>query len=123
MAKLRDARGRRDPQNSGYTRVFGNEELGQLISRVQATCISAGTELERFIITLGGCDYELDPFLERGLIPNGVFLFPKKVLKKSNVLRFSGFEPDFLVFRRLDRKQSCHVIELKDGDTLGLSTV
>lgn len=37
--KIKNAKGRRDG-NSGYTRTLGNEKLGQLISRVQATVIS-----------------------------------------------------------------------------------
>ena len=48
MARLRDAKGRTDGK-SGYSRVLGDEELGNLISRVQGTVISAGTELD------GGC--------------------------------------------------------------------
>lgn len=45
MALIKDAEGRKD---GGYTRLFGNEELGLLISKVQAAVITAGTELEAF---------------------------------------------------------------------------
>ena len=48
MSKISNALGRKDG-NSGYTRVVGNAELGQLLSRVQATVISNGNELERLI--------------------------------------------------------------------------
>ena len=47
--KIRDMIGRRDG-NSGYTRVFENGALGQLLSRVQATVISNGNELEKLLI-------------------------------------------------------------------------
>lgn len=33
MAKIVDSKGRSDA-NSGYSRLFGNQQLGQLISRV-----------------------------------------------------------------------------------------
>ncbi len=47
MAKMR---GRIPKESSGgYARVFGNQELGKLLSTVQGTVISAGSELERLI--------------------------------------------------------------------------
>ena len=47
--RIRNARGRTDG-NSGYTRVLGNDRLGQLMSRVQATVIANGNELEKMIV-------------------------------------------------------------------------
>lgn len=44
--KIRNQKGRKDG-NSGYTRVFNNSELGDLISKIQATVISNGNELEK----------------------------------------------------------------------------
>lgn len=38
MSSISKAKGRADG-NSGYARVIGNAELGQLLSRVQATVI------------------------------------------------------------------------------------
>ena len=47
MAKIR---GRIPKESSGgYARVFGNEALGELMSKVQETVISAGSELEGLI--------------------------------------------------------------------------
>src|SRR5579859_7485139 len=43
--RIEDSRGRRD-ENSGYARLFGNARLGQLLSRVHATVISSGNDLE-----------------------------------------------------------------------------
>ena len=49
-------------------------------------------------------------------MPDGVFLASKSDLKKSVVLQTSRAEPDFVVFKRRNNEQRCHVIELKDGD-------
>ena len=50
MALIEKAKGRREgrPPN-GYTRLFGIPELGDLMSRIQATVIAAGNELENLI--------------------------------------------------------------------------
>ena len=42
--KIRNQKGRRDG-NSAYNRVFNNSDLGDLISKIQATVISNGNEL------------------------------------------------------------------------------
>ena len=49
MAKIRD----RDPKDSSgaYERLFGNAELGTLISKIQGTVRSSGSELEEMIQT------------------------------------------------------------------------
>ena len=114
--KIENAKGRQDG-GSGYTRVLGNEKLGQLISRVQATVISNGTELERIIISKTNTIADLDKFIEdvtNGVQNDGVYLCQKNVLKKSHYAQ-RGIEPDLLVFI-VERKRVCKVIELKDGD-------
>lgn len=45
MARIADSKGRED-DNSGYTRLLGLPELGQLLSRIHATVIRNGNELE-----------------------------------------------------------------------------
>ena len=83
--KIRDAEGRTDG-GSGYTRVLGNVQLGQLISRVQSTVISNGTELERIIVSLTNTIPDLNVFIDNvtdGLQDDGVFLCQKKILKNS----------------------------------------
>lgn len=114
--KIRDARGRTDG-NSGYTRALGNDELGRLVSRVQSTVISNGTELERIIVSLTNPIHDLDLFINNvtdGEQENGVYLCQKKVLKKSSYA-IRDIEPDLLIFI-VDRHRICKVIELKDGD-------
>ncbi len=114
--KIADAKGRQDG-GSGYTRVLGNSELGQLISRIQSTVISNGSELERIIVSMTNAVDDLDSFIDSvtdGLHEDGVFLCQKKVLKKSRYAQ-AGIEPDLLVFI-VERRRICKVIELKDGD-------
>lgn len=114
--KIADAKGRKDG-GSGYTRVLGNEELGQLISRVQATVISNGTELERIIVSQTNTIVDLEQFIDdvtEGIQEDGVYLCQKKTLKKSKYA-IPGIEPDLLVFI-IEKKRICKVIELKDGD-------
>lgn len=120
MSKIRNADGRKDG-NSGYTRVVGNAELGQLLSRVQATVISNGTELERLITERSTLIQDIDDFIEKTSInetENGVYLCLKKTFKKSAKYAKSveGIEPDLLIFI-VEKNRVCKVIELKDGDS------
>lgn len=114
MALLQSAKGR---EEGGYTRLFGDAQLGRLLSRVQSAVIRAGAELEQVIIELSNTIDDADAFLDRDILREGVFVVPKKVLKKSKRLNYAGVEPDFVVFQREGKKQHCYLIELKDGDT------
>ncbi len=58
---------------------------------------------------------DLDTFLQQDIMSDGVLLARKRQIKKSTILDFAGSEPDFMVFKRRNRQQSCHIIELKDG--------
>lgn len=70
MAKIRDRRSKES--SGGYQRVFGNEELGHLMSRVQGSVIANGTELERIITSKVPKIENLDTFLERDIMKDGV---------------------------------------------------
>ena len=74
MAKISDSKGRSDT-NSGYARLFGNQRLGQLMSRVHATVIRTGNELEYIIQeeTPAHLKATLDSILsdEAGFLPKG----------------------------------------------------
>ena len=113
MARLRDAR----PKNTSgsYERLFGNAELGELASKVQSAVISSGSELEAMIANSVQNISDLDSFLEREIMPEGVLLVRKRQIKRSNILDFAGSEPDFMVFKRRRGEQTCHIVELKDG--------
>ena len=117
MALIQKAKGRKD--GSGYTRLFDNQELGHLISRVQAAVISSGNELERIIRDrLRPCNIpNLDVFLDQETISDGVHSADKHQVKACKRLKFKGTEPDFIIFKRRCGKQKCHLIELKDGDS------
>ncbi len=113
MARIRNAR----PKNvsGSYERIFDNAELGALISKVQSAVITSGTELEKRIsdmVTNIDC---LDSFLKQEIMPDGVWLARKRQIKRSDTLDFAGAEPDFMIFKRRQGVQSCHIVELKDG--------
>lgn len=114
MALLKETTGR---DEGGYTRLFGDAKLGRLLSRVQSAVIRAGAELERVVIGLANTIDDADAFLDADILREGVFVVPKKVLKKSKRLNYAGVEPDFVVFKREGKTQHCYLIELKDGDT------
>lgn len=115
MALIKNAKGRRINQSpSGYTRIFGIEQLGNLMSKVQGTVISAGTELEKLIMERCKGIPDLDAFVaDLNLKEVGVFVATKAQIKKSKSIN-SKYEPDFLAFDFVKRK--CYVIEVKDGD-------
>jgi len=68
MALIENAKGRRKNQSpSGYTRLFGICELGNLMSRIQGTVISSGTELEKLIYERATKIDNLDEFISKTL--------------------------------------------------------
>lgn len=113
MARLRNAK----PKNTSgaYERLFNNAELGELASKVQSAVISSGSELEEIIGTRVPNISNLDAFLKREIMPEGVLLARKRQIKHSNTLDLTGSEPDFMVFRHRGGTQTCHIVELKDG--------
>ena len=116
MVRIEESKpGRSD---GGYARLFDDPDIGALISRVHATSIRAGTELEHIIRreseSNGTAIGDLDRFLDDGT--DGVFLADKSIIKKSSRITFPGAEPDYLVFVRDASKRECYVVELKDGD-------
>lgn len=110
MALIENSKGRL--LGSGYARLFGNAQFGYLLSRVQATVITSGNELEKLIVSLANTINDVDKFLNS--YTNGTFLISKTEIKKSSLS--SNLEPDLLVFEIDDRKSHCYIIELKDGD-------
>lgn len=115
MALIENAKGREDGGGSGYERLFGNHELGQLLSRVHATVISSGTELEKIIIGKAQNIHDVDVFLANQQLQHGTYLISKQAIKQSRLK--SDKEPDILIVKITDNIQHCYIIELKDGDT------
>ncbi len=110
MAKIEDTKtGRKD---GGYSRLFGNDDLGSLFSQVHATSIRAGTELELLITAESTVLKDLDGFIN-GTLKQGTYLITKKLIKSSETLKYSK-EPDFLIL--VVKCNRCLIIELKDGD-------
>ena len=107
--------GRRD---GAYARMFDDADIGALISRIHATSIRAGSELEHIIqreaATNNALILDLDKFLANGV--DGVFTAGKQTIRQSQRINFPGAEPDYLVFVRNGGKRLCYVVELKDGD-------
>lgn len=115
--RIKDRTGRNT--NSGYGRVFNNNALGLLISKIQATVISNGSELERMILSQTNNISDLEKFIagietDDGTYSDGIYVCPKKILKKSKYA-VHGCEPDLLVFA-VQKRRICNVIELEDGD-------
>ena len=115
MAKIRDAKGRRENQSpSGYSRLFGNIALGNLLSKVQAAVISSGNELERLILERCQKISDFDNFVtDLDNRSPGIFVATKRQINKSKKVE-TRFEPDLLAFDLVHR--ICYVIEVKDGD-------
>jgi len=116
MALIRNAKGRRSEQSpSGYSRLFGDSELGNLLSRVQGTVISAGNELEKLIIEHSKRIDDFDRFITNlDDRQPGIFVATKRQVKASKIIK-THFEPDLLAFDL--QMRVCYVIEVKDGDT------
>src|ERR1044072_3372060 len=115
--KIKDTKpGRKD---GSYTRLFGNEELGALISRVHAASISSGHELESLILAksdlfLVQAAEEMEKILLNGeKFDKKTYLIPKKVVKKSKFR--SEHEPDYLILKK--ETKTLYITELKDGDS------
>ena len=102
--------------SGGYERVFNNQKLGDLITKIQATVISNGTELERMVLSQSNVIDDVDAFLDDvtyGRQPEGVFVAPKKCVKKS-WRTIPNIEPDILIFI-VEKNRICKIVELKDG--------
>lgn len=113
MALIENSKGRKE--GGGYERLFGNNALGHLLSRVQATVISSGTELEKLITDLSTQILDVDLFLSSQQLASGTYLISKKAIKGSSLK--TDKEPDIVVFQIDSQRQHCYIIELKDGDT------
>ena len=103
--------------SGGYERVFNNKELGDLLTKIQATVISNGSELERLILEKCTCIDNLDVFINDvtdNKINSGIFVSQKKITKKSK-LTIRDIEPDLLIFI-VQNRRICKIIELKDGE-------
>ena len=126
--KISDMHGRRDG-NSGYSSVFNSVQLGALISKIQSTVISNGSELERIILSKTQNIEDLNSFIDEAEVSNikdGTYVCKKTILAKSRY-EITGrdgkkIQPDLLVFL-VQRRKICKIIELKDGDVFDTKKV
>ena len=117
LAKISEAQ----PKNSSgnYARLFGDEDIGNLISKIQSASIKAGYVLENIIaqnstlIPDGNLDRFVDDCMEGK--HSGIFLATKKMIKKSKY-NVKGHEPDLIIFVLSSNGRGvCHIVELKVG--------
>ncbi len=103
--------------DGGAARLFNHPGLGSLISACHAGIIRAGNELESLIERHAVImeEKQLTAFLS-GEMKTGVWLISKKLIK-SRLKQELGVsnEPDFVMV--IICETTCHVVELKDGDT------
>ena len=114
MAKISESKGRGD-ENSGYVRVVGLPALGQLLSRIQATVIRNGNELEHILkqqcpyysieAKLGGIPNLLDDVKQIQVF----FSYKHERVGETSIVG------DVTVVDH--KRQIVHIVELKDGDT------
>jgi len=112
MALIEHSKGR--AEGGGYERLFGDKQLGHLLSRIQATVITTGSELEKIIISLADKIDNVNEFLANQTLDKGTYLVSKTSIKHS--LLSSNLEPDLLIFKIDQHRQHCYIVELKDGD-------
>ena len=100
-------------EDGSYTLLFGDEQIGSLISAVHATSIRMGTELEHLITELAQTidSSNLEAFFNKTLLP-GVYVLPKKTMRDKR-LRFDQ-QPDIIVVNVT--QNSCKIIEIKLGN-------
>jgi hypothetical protein len=116
MAKISETKGRSDA-NSGYARLFGNQQLGQLMSRVHATVIRTGNELEHII--RDETPHNLQTTIEAIIEQKEMFASPIQVVFQGKMPASrsgeKGATADVIVVDH--QRRQIKVIELKDGDT------
>lgn len=112
MPFIKDTKGRTD-ENSGYRRLFGNAELGQLFSRIHATVIRSGNELETILWAHTPYQSTQELLLSASSGQDVEVIF-RPTLPRSDTS--TAIVSDFLVVDH--QMRTAKVIEIKDGDTI-----
>ncbi|MGI9548460.1 MAG: hypothetical protein ACR2M7_00550 [Bdellovibrionales bacterium] len=123
MAKIEDTKNKKkkENKNNSYMRVFGDKQLGKLITDIHSTTIVNGIELQKIIFNKARNRIEnLDNFLSQSFTKD-VFVASKDEIKGSSIEskrrnlitgKEEKIEIDLLIFKN----DKCYIIELKDGD-------
>ena len=115
MARIRETVGRSDG-DSGYARLFGDEALGALISRVHATAIRNGNELEDLL--RASCPIRAAGLEERLNQPSLGLSRRLEAYFRESLPAEDGSRPTQVDVVVLDNVQrSALVVEVKDGDS------
>lgn len=109
MALISNAKGRREDETpSGYERLFGNRKLGMLISKVQASVISTGNELENILAS---------KIKDR----QGVSI--QNINKTNRIFSSIKHGHDIIIDCVVNKNGKVYLIEIKDGDTFDTKKV
>lgn len=111
MVRLADTK---QPPRSNYALVFGNDEVGSLITRIHAASIKGGHEIERLIVERARVvPGDLDSYLDATSYEPQPTLATQAQVKASKTLttRDKKAPPDFVVFSG----KSCYAVEMKIG--------
>ena len=109
MALISNAKGRgEDETPSGYERLFGNRQLGMLMSKVQSAVISTGNELEEFLAT-------------RIKKIEGISIH--NINKEKRVFKDIKNGHDIIIDCVVEKDGKIMLIEIKDGDTFDTKKV
>lgn len=109
MALISNAKGRGENQTpSGYERLFGNRQLGMLMSKVQSAVISTGNELERVLA-------------DRLEDTHGISI--QKINKEDRVFKGIKDGHDIIIDCVVAKDGKFMLIEIKDGDTFDTKKV
>ncbi|MEM0465818.1 MAG: hypothetical protein QXW97_03930 [Candidatus Pacearchaeota archaeon] len=109
MALISNAKGRGEEETpSGYERLFGNRQLGMLMSKVQSAVISTGNELE-------------------GILANEIKdtkgISIQKINKENRVFKGIKDGHDIIIDCVIEKNGKFMLIEIKDGDTFDTKKV
>ena len=109
MALITNAKGRGENETpSGYERLFGNRQLGMLMSKVQSAVISTGNELE-------------------GILANEIKdtkgISIQKINKENRVFKRIKDGHDIIIDCVVEKEGKFMLIEIKDGDTFDTKKV
>jgi len=109
MALISNAKGRGEKETpSGYERLFGNRQLGMLMSKVQSAVISTGNELEKVLAS------KLED-------THGISI--QKINKEDRVFKGIKDGHDIIIDCVIAKDGKFMLIEIKDGDTFDTKKV
>ena len=109
MALIKDTKGRKETEtSSAYERLFGNKKLGLLISKIHATTIREGTELERILASR---------------LKNTEGISIDQINKEERIFKGIKRGHTIKVDCVVEKKDEILLIEIKDGDTFDTKKV